>query len=135
MAKAARGKSVSSVPSVRKEIRVEMVRRWRPIFLACPFMRLELPVQLKATLTSAIARLSADHVPSPRLNAETLLMFTLDCDRAYLFAHPERELTDDQQSRYQSGLAERARGVPAPAAVERTVLRNRSRPSSVRCGS
>jgi release factor glutamine methyltransferase len=76
-------------------------------------MRLELPVQLKATLTSAIARLSADHVPSPRLNAETLLMFTLDCDRAYLFAHPERELTDDQQSRYQSGLAERVRGVPA----------------------
>ncbi len=40
-------------------------------------------------------------------------MFTLSCDRAYLYAHPERELTGDEQSRYESALAERARGVPA----------------------
>jgi release factor glutamine methyltransferase len=40
-------------------------------------------------------------------------MFTLSCDRAYLFAHPERELTADEQTRYESALAERARGVPA----------------------
>ncbi len=40
-------------------------------------------------------------------------MFVLDCDRAYLFAHPERELTDDEQSRYEAALAERARGMPA----------------------
>jgi release factor glutamine methyltransferase len=70
-------------------------------------------VQLKEILASAIARLTAAQVPSPRLNAELLLMFTLNCDRAYLFAHPERELTDDEQSRYDSALAERARGVPA----------------------
>jgi release factor glutamine methyltransferase len=69
-------------------------------------------VQLKQILTSAITRLSADQVPSPRLNAELLLMFTLDCDRAYLFAHPELELTADEQTRYESALAERARGVP-----------------------
>jgi release factor glutamine methyltransferase len=47
------------------------------------------------------------------LNAELLLMFTLGCDRAYLFAHPERELTEEEQSRYDAALAERARGVPA----------------------
>jgi release factor glutamine methyltransferase len=70
-------------------------------------------VQLKASLASAIARITADGVPSPRLNAELLLMFTLSCDRAYLFAHPERELTAEEQSRYESALAERARGVPA----------------------
>ena len=40
-------------------------------------------------------------------------MFTLNCDRAYLFAHPERELTAEEQSRYDALLAERARGVPA----------------------
>ena len=40
-------------------------------------------------------------------------MFTLDCDRAYLYAHPERELSSDEQNRYDSALAERARGVPA----------------------
>jgi release factor glutamine methyltransferase len=70
-------------------------------------------VQLKPSLTSAISRLTADHVPSPRLNAELLLMFTLNCDRAYLHAHPERELTADEQTRYEAALTQRARGVPA----------------------
>jgi len=40
-------------------------------------------------------------------------MFTLNSDRAYLYAHPERELGPDEQRRYDSALAERARGVPA----------------------
>jgi release factor glutamine methyltransferase len=40
-------------------------------------------------------------------------MFTLSCDRAYWFAHPERELSQDEQSRYDFALVERARGVPA----------------------
>lgn len=47
------------------------------------------------------------------MNAELLLMFTLGCDRAYLYAHPERELTNDEQNRYEAALTERARGVPA----------------------
>jgi len=40
-------------------------------------------------------------------------MFTLNCDRAHLFAHPERELTPGEESRYEAALAERSRGVPA----------------------
>jgi len=47
------------------------------------------------------------------MNAELLLMFTLGCDRAYLFAHPERELTTEDQTRYQEALNQRARGTPA----------------------
>ncbi len=70
-------------------------------------------MQLKQALTSAINRLDAEHVPSPRMNAELLLMFTLGSDRAYLFAHPESELTVDEAARYEAALAERARGVPA----------------------
>jgi release factor glutamine methyltransferase len=70
-------------------------------------------VQLKQSLEAAIAQLTAAQVPSPRLNAELLLMFTLDCDRASLYAHPERELTAAESARYQAALAERARGVPA----------------------
>src|SRR6266576_1665732 len=66
---------------------------------------------LREDLQSAITRLSADHVPSPRLNAETLLMFTLNCDRAHLYAHPERELTKEEQSRYDEALNQRAKGV------------------------
>jgi len=47
------------------------------------------------------------------MNAELLIMFTLDCDRAYLYAHPERELTPDETQRYDGALARRATGVPA----------------------
>jgi len=83
----------------------------RPPWLASPVVKL--PVQLKTSLGAAISRLTAEKVPSPRLNAELLLMFTLDCDRAYLFAHPERELTGEEQSRYDAAVGERVRGVPA----------------------
>lgn len=70
-------------------------------------------MQLKSALRSAIERLAAEKVPSPRMNAELLLMFSLSCDRAYLFAHPERELTEDETARYEEALGHRARGVPA----------------------
>ncbi|MGA7381109.1 MAG: peptide chain release factor N(5)-glutamine methyltransferase [Terriglobales bacterium] len=68
---------------------------------------------LKDALTSAVKQLTAAHVGSPRLNAETLLMFTLSCDRAYLFAHPERELTPQEKINYQEAIAQRAQGTPA----------------------
>ena len=60
-----------------------------------------------------MVHLTAANVPSPRMNAELLLIFTLGCDRAYLFAHPERTLTSEERSRYEAALGERARGVPA----------------------
>jgi release factor glutamine methyltransferase len=47
------------------------------------------------------------------MNAELLLIFTLNCDRAYLYAHPERQLEDDEQSRYNRALDQRAQGIPA----------------------
>jgi release factor glutamine methyltransferase len=47
------------------------------------------------------------------MNAELLIMFTLNCDRAHLYAHPERELTSDETQRYDETLARRATGVPA----------------------
>jgi release factor glutamine methyltransferase len=40
-------------------------------------------------------------------------MFTLGCDRAYLYGHPERELTQEEQSRYEDALARRSQGIPA----------------------
>lgn len=68
---------------------------------------------LKDALTSAIERLAAARIGSPRMNAELLLMFTLGCDRAYLFAHPERKLTSEEQTRYEEALTRRSSGVPA----------------------
>jgi len=47
------------------------------------------------------------------MNAEVLLMFTLGCDRAYLYAHPERELSQEEQARYQEVIRQRSQGIPA----------------------
>jgi release factor glutamine methyltransferase len=70
-------------------------------------------MQLKDALRSAIALLEENRVGSPRMNAEVLLMFVLGCDRAYLYAHPERELSPGEQNRFDEALEQRARGVPA----------------------
>ncbi len=69
--------------------------------------------QLRQSLDAAIAMLDSHDVGSPRLNAEVLLMFTLGVDRAYLYAHPERELTSDETARYGQALDQRAQGVPS----------------------
>ncbi|MBZ5569500.1 MAG: peptide chain release factor N(5)-glutamine methyltransferase [Acidobacteriia bacterium] len=70
-------------------------------------------MQLKEALRSAVAMLEENHVGSARMNAEVLLMFVLGCDRAHLYAHPERELSAEETERYDEALATRARGVPA----------------------
>ena len=70
-------------------------------------------MQLKQALSAAIDNLTAHSVGSPRMNAEVLLMFVLNCDRAYLYAHPEYELTEDEQARYDQAIAERSSGKPS----------------------
>jgi release factor glutamine methyltransferase len=70
-------------------------------------------MQLRFALRWALETLEKSDIGSPRLNAETLLMFVLGCNRAYLYAHPERELTGDERQRYEEAVAERSRGVPA----------------------
>jgi release factor glutamine methyltransferase len=70
-------------------------------------------VHLGNALSSAIQRLTSAQVPSPRMNAELLLMFTLGRDRAYLYGHPEHELTREEQARYDDALSQRTRGIPA----------------------
>jgi release factor glutamine methyltransferase len=47
------------------------------------------------------------------MNAETLLMFVLGINRAYLYSHPERELTPEEETRYDEALGQRAAGVPS----------------------
>jgi release factor glutamine methyltransferase len=69
--------------------------------------------KLKESLDTAIAHLEAHDVGSPRLNAEVLLMFTLGVDRAYIYAHSDRELTPEEISRYQDALDQRSQGVPS----------------------
>ena len=40
-------------------------------------------------------------------------MFVLECDRAYLYGHPERVLTAQEQTRYEETLRQRSTGIPA----------------------
>jgi release factor glutamine methyltransferase len=70
-------------------------------------------MRLKEALISGIGRLTAARVGSPRMNAEVLLMFTLGCDRAHLYAYPEREFTPEEFTRYDEALSQRAHGVPS----------------------
>jgi release factor glutamine methyltransferase len=70
-------------------------------------------MRLDAALRRAVRTLEANDVGSPRMNAETLLMFVLGCDRAYLYAHPERQLTGDEENRYNATITERATGKPS----------------------
>jgi release factor glutamine methyltransferase len=71
------------------------------------------PVQLKQALTSAVTQLESADVGSPRLNAETLLMFVLGVNRAHLYAHPERELNSEEQASYDDVIAQRSTGMPS----------------------
>ena len=68
---------------------------------------------LRDALQSAIQRFEDEAVGSPRMNAEVLMMFVLGCDRAHLYAHPERELTADEAERYEAVVSERARHKPS----------------------
>lgn len=69
-------------------------------------------MQLKQAVDSAYQLFVEHDVPSPRLNAELLLMFALSCERSYLYAHPEHELSESEQYRFNEVIHERARGCP-----------------------
>jgi len=69
-------------------------------------------MDLKTALEHAVGVLTSREVASPRLAAEVLLMHTLECDRAHLYAHPERALTPDEMNEYHSFVHERAGGNP-----------------------
>ena len=69
-------------------------------------------VQLRQALHSAIAQLEAAAIDESRLHAEVLVFHVLHCDRAHLFAHPERELTSTELSQYEQLVARRAAGEP-----------------------
>src|SRR5437868_925399 len=70
-------------------------------------------MHLGTALNSAITFLESNDVPSPRLNAEVLLMFVLGCNRAHLYAHPERALTHHEQAQLDDALNQRASGKPS----------------------
>ncbi len=51
-------------------------------------------------------------IPAPSLTAEVLLCHALQCERPYLYAHPERELREVEWLHYGRYLHERLKGKP-----------------------
>jgi release factor glutamine methyltransferase len=68
--------------------------------------------ELRTLLQIAIARLEQCETPSAPLAAELLLMHVLRRDRAWLYAHPEYELTSGEAATYAELIERRADGVP-----------------------
>jgi len=69
-------------------------------------------MQLRAVLPAGLKTLLDVHVPSAGLAAELLLMHVLDCDRSYLYTHPEDELPAATTELFFQLIAERATGKP-----------------------
>jgi len=69
-------------------------------------------MQLKEALRQGIELLEKGGVPSPRIAAEVLLLHAARCDRAHLYAHPERALTEVEWIHYGRYLNERLQGKP-----------------------
>jgi len=67
---------------------------------------------LRASLGKGIAHLERCDVPSAPLAAELLLMNVLERDRAWLYAHPEYELSSEQAALYDGLIERRSAGVP-----------------------
>src|SRR5579862_7754452 len=67
---------------------------------------------VRATLALGVALLEAARVPSAPLAAELLLLHVLGRDRAWLYAHPDQSLDENDLAGYDSLLGRRAEGVP-----------------------
>jgi release factor glutamine methyltransferase len=69
-------------------------------------------LRLDLALRQATERLQAGSRGNARLDAETLLMYALGRERAYLYTHPELELSCSDVSRYSQMLDRRLGGEP-----------------------
>ncbi len=69
-------------------------------------------MQFRATLRQGLQTLLDHQVPSAQLAAELLLMHVLGCDRSYLHAHPEENVSAQALERYSQLIAERTTGKP-----------------------
>ena len=67
---------------------------------------------VRRALGQAISELTAAQVPSASTAAEVLLMHVLGNDRTFLYAHPEAELSLEQERAYRLLLERRAAGTP-----------------------
>lgn len=68
-------------------------------------------MNIQQTLNTATQKLKAQH-DSAALDAKVLLAYVLHCNTAYLYSHPEQQLTSDQQQQFEDLLRQRQQGQP-----------------------
>ena len=66
---------------------------------------------IKTALAAAVEKLTHTS-PSAELDGEVLLSFVLGKDRAWLYAHGDEELREDEINRFEAAVAQRAAGTP-----------------------
>lgn len=69
-------------------------------------------MQLRQAIHAAITQLADAGIGEPRISAEVLVFHVLGCERAYLFAHPERELSATEEEQFETLIRRRASGEP-----------------------
>lgn len=67
---------------------------------------------IEAQLLRARRQLASAAVDEPRRTADSLLAAVLECDASHLFAHPERELTEQEAAQFSALINRRANGEP-----------------------
>src|SRR6266702_2109569 len=77
---------------------------------------------IKDALEHAMSTLAQADQPAPRLDAQVLLGYVLNVDRARLYAYPERLLTPQQEEQFHLLLERRKRGEPVAYLVGKRVL-------------
>jgi len=74
---------------------------------------------IQTALLQGTQLLEDGEISAPRLTAEVLLSFALNCDRSYLYAHPEVSLSDIAWLHYGRYLHERLKGKPTQYITKR----------------
>jgi release factor glutamine methyltransferase len=69
-------------------------------------------MDIKTALAQARALLQKNNIEQPRLDAEVLLCQLLNCRRASLFAHADKQLTDNELTNFNRLVEKRAAGQP-----------------------
>lgn len=77
-----------------------------------PELQIAERLDVRGALRIGIAQLRSANVSAPTLAAELLLLHALSKERAWLYAHPEEQLSAAQQETFLSLLARRAAGEP-----------------------
>ncbi len=69
--------------------------------------RKNIQMTVRDIINETSQKLEAAGIPSARLDAEVLLAFCLNCDRAEFFKNPERQMSQDQMTAFQKMIARR----------------------------